>query len=680
MNFEKAFMEGANKRAFKMWLAILSILTGAYAIELFKGDRTLSYFITFLCFCWIPFIIGSVYLKIKGWDGAFYKHLISIGYGIFYCFVVLTTNTSLGFVYVFPVACMLLLYKDKMLFIRILILNVSLLIVKFIMTRVTGVPDTLPLNEFEIQIAAIILSYLSYIMGLTHLITTDNILLNSIKDNLNKISRTVEKVKSTSNSVVDGVSVVKDLADESRQGTNAIVTDMDSIVESNTLLKASTNSTINMVEEVSGQVEQVSGLVTEMAQLSKESMEHANESNHLLTDIIYSTNEIKELFNLIGNILNTFKTEFENVNTEISTINGISNQTNLLALNASIEAARAGEAGKGFAVVAEEIRTLSNGTKISAESIENALLTLGNTSSSMTSSMEKTIELISEIIHKIESVGDSVIQINDDSIRINESVLEIENAMHTVEESNQTMLGNMEEVSAIMETIAFKIEDTNDHSKDIYSKNEETSANVIRIEKIMDELMQELGQGGFMGVSDLKEGMTIHIKDSDTQKEIHCLIESVEDNIANISFTNEIDQNLVTSFKENSTVSVIVDNVVYTWSFLKLKGNQLLLNEKPLVANRRKYKRQALSNRCTFETKEKQNTGTMINISANGFAFKTSEALDFGNLIRTKIYDFELLKDVELVGCIIRVTKTDKEYLYGVRMLDDNITLAEYIK
>lgn len=66
----------------------------------------------FLALCWLPVITGEILLRVKGFDTDQYKFNLVIGYGIFYTFVLCTTESPIAFTYILPVTSLLVLYKS----------------------------------------------------------------------------------------------------------------------------------------------------------------------------------------------------------------------------------------------------------------------------------------------------------------------------------------------------------------------------------------------------------------------------------------------------------------------------------------------------------------------------------------------------------------------------------------
>ena len=84
--------------------------------------------------------------------------------------------------------------------------------------------------------------------------------------------------------------------------------------------------------------------------------------------------------------------------------------------------------------------------------------------------------------------------------------------MKEVESSNHQLVDIMEKVYNIVDTMTGFINESDETSKRMVSKYEESASNIDNIEEIIQGLMCELGIGGFMGIDDIKPGMWVRFR------------------------------------------------------------------------------------------------------------------------------------------------------------------------
>lgn len=694
--YDEAFFRAkANKRAGITWLALIFIAIIYYGIKTKNGEIARGYFIAFTVVGWVTYITGYIVSMIKGKAAKEYKWVLGICYLLFYAVIAWTALDKISYIFILPLLSILILYKDPKFIKMIMWFTLFVLISSNIYKGVAkGMMDFVASEECALQFAIVLCCFACTNMAIRHLVESDGALTGSIESELAQVVQTVEQVKDASNSIVDGVTVVRELADENKQGANNVVKDMGTLAKNNDILNDKTVSSIEMTKVIDTQVKDVSDLMEEFSKLIEKSVEHADLSADELTEVVDITNRMSVLSSKIETILETFKKEFENVKQETSTIEGITSQTNLLALNASIEAARAGEAGKGFAVVADQIRSLSSGTQDSSNSIMEALSHLEATSDEMLESITETVELIQLNIEKVSTVNKSVSDITSDATSLGDNIKIVDSEVKQVENSNETLTANMNQVGEIMQIMTDSINNAEQTTKTMLSKYEASARSATDIESVVGELMEELGIGGFMNVSDIKSGMKFRMviegqtnaREEYTGEVVDRKDNNVYININNRATFDDKRRNLKCSF------NAVVDNVLYCWNDIAIhnvkageKGQfKLTIDTNPQVYNRRKYPRMPLDNKCTISVDGTDITyyGHMVNISANGFAFSVNDS-SFetmkGQNIVIEIDNFDVIKDKEIQGCIIRCSNDEGNYIVGCRMPEDSNEIKDYV-
>lgn len=667
---ENVFKEKANRKARKIWIVFAILLSANYGSDASGGLYPTTSYLIFLALCWLPLIFGEVLLRVKGWATELYRYDLVIGYGIFYTFVICTTESPIAFTYILPVTSLLVLYKNRKFMINCGIVNSLIIVGAAVYRYMLGFNSASDMKNYQLQLSCIILCYICYVMSIRHLNESDGAMTDSIKADLHRVVTTVEQVKTSSNTILDGITVVRELASENKHGSDMVMLGMNELTDNNHMLQDRTTSSTQMTSDIRAQVENVVALISEMVSLVGKTESHSSVSAKDLQSLVSTATTMSELSTELENVLQNFQQEFGMVKQETGTIEKITNQTNLLALNASIEAARAGEAGKGFAVVADQIRTLSTETHASSGQIREALSRLDATSAKMTASIEETLKLIQVTLEKVTHTGENVNQIASDSAQLGRHIQVVDNAIKEVESSNTQLVSNMEQVSNIVETITGCIAHSSQTSERMLSKYEETASNINTIEDVMENMMCDLGIGGFMGIEDIQPGMKIDLKvagQGDTEY-LGELIEQIPEGLL-VSCQKE----LALTDTASCTLQITAGNILYCWDKAVIspapeKGAhafKIIINTRPRINNRRKYPRMDLNNACTikFKNSDTEYAATMDNISANGFAFLATDNIftqSKNASITVTIHDFALRitmcwKDVSSAAPMITV-------------------------
>ncbi|MFR2012439.1 MAG: hypothetical protein ACLS49_13220, partial [Christensenellales bacterium] len=101
----------SNKLAMGAHIFIAALISLTYLIEVFKGSRSIGY-VAFIIVLGLASPIAEIIAYSRNKEATSIKHFISLGFGVFYTFLVLTTQNSHAYVYAIPMIIIVTVYND----------------------------------------------------------------------------------------------------------------------------------------------------------------------------------------------------------------------------------------------------------------------------------------------------------------------------------------------------------------------------------------------------------------------------------------------------------------------------------------------------------------------------------------------------------------------------------------
>lgn len=318
--------------------------------------------------------------------------------------------------------------------------------------------------------------------------TNMNLFISTLQNIMNMLGTSSDKLNTISSSVRDNISNTEE------EATNVSATMQE--------MSASSQETSASLSQVTEQVNTISDLVNEVLYQAKSKSEESkvifDKVNSLRKEQLnardVSDEQAKQYIAELEISMEAAK-EVDRITGLTDEILSIASQTNLLALNASIEAARAGEAGRGFAVVAEEIRSLADNSRETANNIQ----TISN----------GVIASVNDLSEKAGMIAKALTQANQEgregfenlSTAYYDDISSMANSMNEFAESSSQVQASMETIKESIEYINVAVEETAEgitnvttSTVDIVTSMSNISSEAEDNKSVSDELRAEVSK------------------------------------------------------------------------------------------------------------------------------------------------------------------------------------------
>lgn len=323
-------------------------------------------------------------------------------------------------------------------------------------------------------------------------------------DELGEVARSLQKLIHSLTTIVgsiikssaaldDFTNQFKDSFRNIKESIENINTAVDEIANGATHQAGDTQKANEEVIQMGNAIDATSENIISLTDSSKKMSDYNQSANEILRELLEISEQTNASVDEIQKQTDETNRSAMEIQEATELIADIASQTNLLSLNASIEAARAGEQGRGFAVVAEEIRTLADQCRESADKISNVVNELISNSNQSVHTMDNVMKIVGQQNEKLENTLEMFDELNQEISVVSQAIGEISSQMGKLGETKNEVMELLESLSAIAQENA--------------ASTEETSASMMELSDVV-EMCNEKTEGLVELSSELKQNTT----------------------------------------------------------------------------------------------------------------------------------------------------------------------------